>query len=182
LGLPKDLWPHFKQNLDAPQQDVAMRHAISAGTVWPNFHWLQLVVQADAATPLAGILNLRLELPLSPTRTRMYSWLAMDKRASAQYRKLAYETYVRTFGPSGIFDQDDMENWEDCTMTAMGPAAKRYTLHHKMGLHRARASDWPGPGIAYPDSYGEMTHRAWYAEWLRWMQMPLNGANKGIRA
>ena len=62
-----------------------------------------------------GFLNLRMELPLSPTRTRMYSWFAIDKAAEPEYRKASYETYVRTFGPGGIFDQDDMENWEDCT-------------------------------------------------------------------
>jgi hypothetical protein len=44
-----------------------------------------------------------------------------------------------------------------------------------MGLNRARATDWPGPGTAYPDSYGEMTQRAWYAEWLRVMTMPVGG-------
>ena len=29
--------------------------------------------------------------------------------------------------------------------------------------------DWTGPGLAYSDSYGEMTQRAWYGAWLDWM-------------
>jgi hypothetical protein len=62
-----------------------------------------------------------------------------------------------------------MENWEDCTRASIGPAARRYTLNHRMGLNRAADPDWPGPGPAYPDSYGEMTQRAWYAQWLEWM-------------
>jgi hypothetical protein len=73
---------------------------------------------------------------------------------------------VRTFGPSGIFDQDDMENWEDCTRANIGPAARRHTLHHKMGLNRPTDPSWPGPGLAYADSYGEMTQRSWYSAWL----------------
>jgi PAH dioxygenase large subunit len=181
LGLPKELWPQFKKNLNPGQLDIAMKHAYSAGTVWPNFHWLQLVSAGDTASKPVGILNLRLEIPVSPTRTRMYSWVAIDKSGSAEYRKHSYETYVRTFGPGGIFDQDDMENWEDCTITAVGPAAKRHTLHHKMGINRAKATDWPGPGTAYHDSYGEMTQRAWYGEWLKWMKTPLNGSNKAVR-
>ena len=84
---------------------------------------------------------------------------------------------MRTFGPGGIFDQDDMENWEECTAAARGPAAKRYTLHHKMGLYRETAPNWPGPGTCYPDSYGEMTQREWYAEWLRQMTRPLDPAD-----
>jgi PAH dioxygenase large subunit len=172
LGLPKSLWPRFKEHLNPAQAQIAQKHGYSAGTMWPNFHWLQLVTAGDTKSEPVGILNLRLEIPLSPTRTRMYSWFAIDKAAPPDYRKISYETYVRCFGPSGIFDQDDMENWEECTAAARGPAAKRYTLHHKMGLGRPTDATWVGPGTAYADSYGEMTQRAWYAEWLRRMRQP----------
>jgi hypothetical protein len=47
---------------------------------------------------------------------------------------------------------------------------------HKMGLNRAPDPKWPGPGIGYKDSYGEMTHREWYAEWLRCMSRPIVAA------
>jgi hypothetical protein len=30
--------------------------------------------------------------------------------------------------------------------------------------------------VSYADSYGEMTQRAWYAEWLRSMQRPTRAA------
>jgi PAH dioxygenase large subunit len=176
LGLPKALWPRFAQNLNPAQAGIAQKHGYSAGTMWPNFHWLQLVTAGDTKSAPTGILNLRLEIPLTPTRTRMYSWFAIDKDASPEYRKTSYETYVRTFGPAGIFDQDDMENWEECTAAARGPAAKRYALHHKMGIGRAPDTNWPGPGVSYADSYGEMTQRAWYAEWLRSMQRPTRAA------
>jgi PAH dioxygenase large subunit len=180
LGLPKTMWPRFKENLNPAQTDIAMKHGYSAGTVWPNFHWLQLTSAADTESTPVGILNIRLEIPINPTRTRMYSWFAIDKSAPAEYRKASYESYVRNFGPSGIFDQDDMENWEDCTAAAIGPAAKRHSLHHKMGLKRKQATNWAGPGTAYPDSYGEMTQRAWYGEWLNRMTTPLDGSDKTV--
>ena len=180
LGLPKELWPQFQKNLSPPQAKIALTHGYSAGTMWPNFHWLQLVTAGDMQAPPIGILNLRLEIPITPTRTRMYSWFAIDRDASPEYRKLSYETYVRTFGPAGIFDQDDMENWEECTSAARGPEAKRHSLHHKMGLNRPADPMWPGPGIGYKDSYGEMTQREWYAEWLRCMSRPM--ATVGGRA
>jgi PAH dioxygenase large subunit len=176
LGLPKELWPRFAKHLTPSQAKIAQMHGYSAGTMWPNFHWLQLVTAGDTEAPPIGILNLRLEIPITATRTRMFSWFAIDKDASPEYRKLSYETYVRTFGPGGIFDQDDMENWEECTAAAKGPAAKRYTLHHRMGLNRATDKSWPGPGISYKDSYGEMTHREWYSEWLRCMSWPIVGS------
>ena len=170
LGIPKEMWPRFKENLTAAQAQIAQDHGYSAGTMWPNFHWLQLVTAGDTRSEPVGILNLRLEIPLTPTRTRMYSWFAIDKDASPEYRKTSYETYVRTFGPAGIFDQDDMENWEECTAANRGPAAMRYALHHKMGIGRKPDPSWPGPGNCYADSYGEVTQRAWYAQWLRSMQ------------
>lgn len=173
MGLPKVLWPHFKEHLNPAQASIAQTHGYSAGTMWPNFHWLQLTSAADTESQPVGILNLRLEIPVSATRTRMYSWFAIDKQAPAAYRKASYETYVRNFGPGGMFDQDDLENWEECTAAARGPAAKRYPLHHKMGLKREPDGTWPGPGIGYADSYGEMTQREWYAEWLRCMTKPL---------
>jgi PAH dioxygenase large subunit len=182
MGLEKALRPRFAAHLNPAQTEIAMNHGYSAGTMWPNFHWLQLTTASDVETKPVGILNLRLEYPLSPTRTRMYSWFAIDKAASPEYRKASYESYVRNFGPGGIFDQDDMENWEECTAAQIGPAAKRHTLHHRMGLNRKPDPAWKGPGIGYPDSYGEMTQRAWYGEWLRWMTKPFangHGANGG---
>jgi nitrite reductase/ring-hydroxylating ferredoxin subunit len=169
LGLPHDLRAKFADSMNPDQVQIAMDHGISAGTIWPNFHWLQLVSAGDMDAEPVAFLNLRMEVPITPTRTRMWSWLAIDKDATPEYRKESYETYVRTFGPSGIFDQDDMENWEDCTRANIGPAAKRHTLHHKMGIGRATDPSWTGPGLAYSDSYGEMTQRAWYSAWLDWM-------------
>src|SRR4051794_9214574 len=159
FGLPQDLRGEFARHLAPAQAQIAGESTFSAGTVFPNFHWLQLFVTGDIESEGAPVLNIRMEQPLGRTRTRMWSWLAIDRDASPEYRKASYETAVRTFGPSGIFDQDDMENWEDCTRANIGPAAQRFTLHHKMGIHRPTDTSWPGPGTAYEDSYGEMTQR-----------------------
>jgi PAH dioxygenase large subunit len=169
MGLPHSLRAKFAENLNPDQVSMAVGTAYSAGTVWPNFHWLQLVSSGTLGQKDVPFLNLRLEVPLSPTRTRMWSWLMIDKAADLEYAKSSYETYVRTFGPGGIYDQDDMENWEDCTRASLGPAARKHTLHHRMGLGRPADTSWPGPGKAYRGSYGEMTQRSWYAAWLRFM-------------
>ncbi|MFI6350221.1 aromatic ring-hydroxylating dioxygenase subunit alpha [Streptomyces sp. NPDC050560] len=169
MGLPHALREKFPEHLDADQVLMAANTAYSAGTVWPNFHWLQLMSSGTLGQKDAPFLNLRMEVPISPTRTRMWSWLLIDSDADPEYTKTSYETYVRTFGPGGIYDQDDMENWEDCTRASLGPAARQHTLHHKMGLGRPVDESWPGPGTAYRGSYGEMTQRSWYAAWLRSM-------------
>ncbi len=68
-----------------------------------------------------------------------------------------------------IFEQDDMENWEECTRANKGAIAQRYPLHHGMGLHVPPDLSFEGPGTAWPGSYGEITQLRFYEEWKRWM-------------
>ena len=41
---------------------------------------------------------------------------------------------VRNFGPSGVFEQDDMDNWQNCTQTSRGAVARRQMLNYQMGM------------------------------------------------
>jgi PAH dioxygenase large subunit len=172
FGLPEELREQMKHNLPPDKYKIAEPVGISVGTVWPTFHYMHLQSSDVIDGRQWPFMNLRMEEPLTPTRTRMWSWFMVDKSASDAFKQRSMEAYVRTFGPAGIFDQDDMENWEDCTRSNVGPASKRFTMHHRMGVHRVPIADWPGPGTVYEDSYGEMTQREWYAQWLRQMQLP----------
>jgi PAH dioxygenase large subunit len=172
FGLPDALRVQMKRNLSADQYEIAAPTGISVGTVWPTFHYMHLQSSDVIGGRQWPFMNLRMEEPISPTRTRMWSWFMVDRSAEDAFKQRSMEAFVRTFGPAGLFDQDDMENWEDCTKANVGPASKRYTLHHRMGVHRTPVDNWPGPGTAYFDSYGEMTQRAWYGQWLRQMQLP----------
>lgn len=180
MGLPKHLRDKFADNLEPDQVEMAANVAYSAGTVWPNFHWLQLMTSGTIGEPAVPSLSLRLEVPISPTRTRMWSWLLVDEEADPQHIRAAYEAFVRCLGPAGIFDQDDMENWEDCTRSNLGPAARQHSLHHKMGIDRPVDESWRGPGAAYKGSYGEMTQRSWYAAWLNFMTKGWAGRKAGV--
>lgn len=169
FGLPKELVPEFERNLSDAQRELLRTHAWSVGTAFPNLSYMQVMVQGDVDSPPVTFLSFRMWQPLSHTRTRIHSWLMVDKDAPAEYRRRSYEAYVRTFGPSGIFEQDDMENWEECTRVNRGAIAQRYGLHHGMGLTVRPSPDFPGPGRAYPGAYGERTQLAFYGEWRRWL-------------
>ena len=96
----------------------------------------------------------------------------MDKCTPADFRKQSYETYVRTFGPAGIYEQDDAEIWEECTRVNQGAVAQSHSLHHGMGLHVPPDSTFPGPGTAYDGTFNEITQLGYYSEWLTWMTSP----------
>jgi PAH dioxygenase large subunit len=175
FGLPQELEPHFDRNLGPAQRELLRDHSWSVGTVFPNLSFLQVMVQGDLESPMVPFLCFRVWEPTGPTTTRISSYFMVEKEAPAEFRKMSYEAYVRTFGPSGIFEQDDMENWEDCTRVNSGKIAQRYGLHHGMGLHLEPNPDFIGPGKAYPGSYGERTQLAFYGEWQKWLTYGANG-------
>jgi hypothetical protein len=75
---------------------------------------------------------------------------------------------VRVFGPSGTFEQDDMDNWQGCTYTARGAVARRQALNYEMGLEHERYDDSLG-GWASEYRYSEGNHRRFYRRWAEMM-------------
>jgi PAH dioxygenase large subunit len=171
-GLPPELKEQMSLDRDPTRRELMKNTWFSVGTLFPNLSWMQIVIQGDPDTPATAFLNFRQWQPVSPTRTAVWSWLLLEKEAPAEYRKQSYDTYVRTFGPSGIYEQDDAEIWEECTRVNQGHVAQRYDLHHGMGLHVQPDPAWPGPGLAYDGTFNEITQLAYYQEWLRWLGSP----------
>jgi PAH dioxygenase large subunit len=169
LGMPKEMIPEFKRHLNTEQQAVMEQSTYTVGTVFPNLSYLHVFIPKSEGTPPCAFLAFKFWEPLAFNKTRIHSFLVVDKSAPEDFRKESMETYVRTFGPSGIFEQDDMENWEDCTLVNSGKIAQRYSLHHGMNFDVEPNPDFPGPGKAYPNSYGEKTQIDFYGEWKRWM-------------
>jgi phenylpropionate dioxygenase-like ring-hydroxylating dioxygenase large terminal subunit len=169
LGMPEELIPEYKRNLSPAQQAVMERTTFTVGTVFPNLSYLHVFIPSTEGVPPCSFLAFKFWEPVAHDKTRIHSFLVTDKAATPEFRRTSMETYVRTFGPSGLFEQDDMENWEDCTLVNSGKIAQRYDLHHGMGLDVQPDPDFPGPGKAYPNSYGERTQLAFYGEWQRWL-------------
>jgi phthalate 3,4-dioxygenase subunit alpha len=74
------------------------------------------------------------------------------------------------FGISGMFEQDDVENWVSITDMATGSMARRLNLNSRMGLTSAGQPIKPpldafaGPGVAY-QGFGEFNQRHWLRMW-----------------
>jgi phenylpropionate dioxygenase-like ring-hydroxylating dioxygenase large terminal subunit len=171
-GLPQHIRDQMARDPDETRRELIKNTWFNVGTVFPNFSYLQIEIQGDPGTPATPFLNFRLWQPISATRTAVWSWLFMDKGVSAEFHKRSYDTYVRTFGPSGIYEQDDAEIWEECTRVNGGKVAQQYSLHHGMGLHVPPDTAFPGRGTAYEGTFTEVTQLAWYEEWRRWLTEP----------
>jgi hypothetical protein len=85
------------------------------------------------------------------------------------------------FGSSGMFEQDDVENWVSITDMAAGTMARRLLLNSRMGLTSADKPIKPplagfsGPGTAY-QGFGEFNQRHWLGMWSDHLAGAADGA------
>src|SRR3989442_6629412 len=93
------------------------------GTVFPNFSMLRATSR-----------TLRVWQPRGPDKTEVWSWLYVDKAAPPRVKEAIRLAAVRGFSPSGTFEQDDMDNWQECTRTCRGVVTRRVALNTQMGL------------------------------------------------
>jgi 3-phenylpropionate/trans-cinnamate dioxygenase subunit alpha len=128
-----------------------------AGTVFPNFSMLWPTSR-----------TFRIWHPRGPGRTEAWAWLYVDKAAPPEVKEAVRLAGVRVFGPSGTFEQDDMDNWQGCTETGRGAVARRYPLNYEMGLGHERFDADLGAWTS-DHRYGESNHRHFYRRWAQLM-------------
>src|SRR5213595_507139 len=129
-----------------------------AGTVFPNFSMLRPTSR-----------TIRVWHPRGPDKTEVWAWCYADKAAPAHVKEAIRVAGVRVFGPSGTFEQDDMDNWQGCTETARGAVARRQALNYEMGLGHERF-DTDLKAWASDHRYSESNHRRFYRRWAQLME------------
>ena len=123
-------------------------------------------------------ISIRLWQPISKNETEVYSWFAVDSAAPPEYKKNSYQAYLMCFGSTGMFEQDDVENWVSLTNTAGGSMARRLLLNSRMGLladdrpvvNTLPATAFHGPGRAQV-GYNENNQRELLKLWADHLEM-----------
>ena len=128
------------------------------GTVFPHFSLLRGTSR-----------TLRVWQPRGPDKTEVRSLVFMDKAAPPEVKRAVRLAGIRGFSPSGSFEQDDMDNWQECTQTCRGVMSRRMHLHTRMGLGHERFD--PALGASVSDGrFSESNHRAFYRRWAELME------------
>ena len=127
------------------------------GTVFPNFSMLRPTSR-----------TLRVWHPRGPDKTEVWAWVYVDKAAPAEVKAAIRLAGARVFGPSGTFEQDDMDNWQECTQTGRGVVARRALLNYEMGLGHERF-DAELQAWASDHHLSESNHRQFYRRWAQLM-------------
>ena len=174
LGMPSDenvfepgMLETFKARLSPEQFDVLRQIKNMHCTVFPNLSFL--ISSARLGGKLISHTNMKVWLPKGPNRIEVLSWGLVEKDAPPEWKARSSQHYVLTFGPSGIFDQDDSETWIDITRNAGTPAARDLEFYYVQGIGRARAVEFAGPGEVYASKYSENNARQFYRRWLELM-------------
>ncbi len=127
------------------------------GTIFPNFSFLR-----------AASRTFRVWQPRGPDQIELWSWVYVDKAAPPEVKESIRLAGVQGFSPGGTFEQDDMDNWQECTRTARGVVSRRYPLNMQMGL----GHDGPDEALMASASdykFSESNHRQFYRRWAQLM-------------
>ena len=123
------------------------------GTVFPNFS----ILRASSRT-------FRVWHPKGPGKIEIWSCVFVDKAAPPEVKEAMRIAGIRGFSPSGTFEQDDMDNWQECTQTGRGVVAGRQQLNIQMGLgHEGFDEDLNAWASDFRMS--ESNHRIFYKRW-----------------
>jgi 3-phenylpropionate/trans-cinnamate dioxygenase subunit alpha len=128
-----------------------------AGTVFPNFSMLKPTSR-----------TFRVWHPRGPEKTEVWAWVYVDKAAPPEVKEANRLAGIRVFGPAGVFEQDDMDNWQACTQTGRGVVARRHPLNYEMGLGHERWNDELKASVS-DYRFSESNQRQFYQRWAQLM-------------
>jgi phenylpropionate dioxygenase-like ring-hydroxylating dioxygenase large terminal subunit len=117
-----------------------------------------------------GGIQMCLRLPRGPNATELWWFTIMPKNAPEPLRRSMIGMATHLFGPAGLLEQDDGENWSQSTRSARGVASRKLGQHLAMGLgHGETTAVGDGSGRAIEGLISEHGQRWLYRAWTEWM-------------
>jgi phenylpropionate dioxygenase-like ring-hydroxylating dioxygenase large terminal subunit len=181
VGYPDQMIENMKRSWSADQLDVIGRDGfmISAASVFPNMSLVHNWPRVEESDDVLPFITIRTWQPIGPDETEVLSWFVVDAEAPEEFKALSYKAYLMCFGSTGMFEQDDVENWVSLTSTAGGSMARRLLLNSRMGLLEdgspvvpaLTGEQFAGPGEAHV-GYGEYNQRHMLNRWAEYLERP----------
>jgi 3-phenylpropionate/trans-cinnamate dioxygenase alpha subunit len=120
-------------------------------------------------TWVTGTGQISLRIPRSPNRTEIWWFTFVDRNLPPEVRRFAVSIANRIFGPAGVLEQDDGENWSQSTMQTNGVASNRLPNLLTMGLGRGEVIK--EHGLARIETTTNEHAQLWtYHAWAQWMK------------
>jgi hypothetical protein len=106
--------------------------------------------------------------PVRPEEIQIWSYCYVDKDAPQDIKNALRVASIRAHSPAGTFEQDDMDNWQECTSTTRGFVSRSMDLNNQMGLGHEAYDELLGAWTS-DHAMSESNHRAFYRRWAELM-------------
>jgi hypothetical protein len=168
LGHDEKVWPEFAAKLTPEQLDIATRRLVMVCTVFPNFSFIESVMQnmGDDLPPVATM-SARLWYPVSATVTEMYSWLFVPKHASPDWKRRSQIALARAFGLGGMLELDDFTNWSSTTQASAGPVGMSLENDYTALPEQPVAGTTIRGQVFAGSPHHDVNFRVFFSEWRR---------------
>ena len=159
---PEEIIQEYEESIRAETLDRLgprlERMTPNVGTVFPNMSFLR-----------GSSRSFRVWHPKGPDKIEVISCQFVDKAAPPEVKEALRVTGLRAFGPAGALEQDDMDNWEECTRVNRGAVTRRYSLNYQMGLGHDRFDEELGAWSS-DFRFSDSNPRYFYQRWADLMQ------------
>ena len=112
--------------------------------------------------------SLRLLHPRGPLQTEIWTFHIQERDAPEDVRRLTRRRAQVTFGISGMLEQDDMDNFRQCTQSGLSPRGRKIMQTLSMGLGH-ETTHHTLPGVVAGARVNEVPQRALYRRWQEFM-------------
>ncbi|MEQ8165061.1 MAG: aromatic ring-hydroxylating dioxygenase subunit alpha [Alphaproteobacteria bacterium] len=130
------------------------------GTIFPNVSFSN------------GVMSMGTWHPDGPEQTEVWRIFLVPAEAPREVKDVLRHYAIRYQGPSGLTEQDDMENWTYAHEGARGTVARRFPFNYQMGSGHERRSwpaSWLGASAYATEDVSEQNQREFFTHWARMM-------------
>lgn len=111
-----------------------------------------------------------LRLPRGPNATELWWYTFVPKAAHPDLKRSIVRMATHFFGPAGLLEQDDGENWSQSTRAAKGVASRQLGQYLGMGLGHGEVAHVANKDGRYIEGQiSEHGQRWFYRGWRDWM-------------
>lgn len=167
FGYPESMWPAFEERLNPAQQDLMSAMSVGHGSVFPNMSFIEnFKTNIDGPDLHARYVRITIRYPINGTTSEQLWFFLCPKGADPEWARLSRLGYMRTNGPSGLFEIDDTENFVGISEASMGDRSRGLPVVLEGGRHHPKTPVELGwPGAVVEGDRTERTIRNFHRRW-----------------
>ena len=172
-GYPEDMWEQCERNLTPEQADLMSCLSVNHGSIFPNMSFIEnFKTNVDGPDLHARYIRITIRYPISATHSEQVWFFLQPRNADPEWCRLSSLAYLRTNGPSGMFELDDTENFVGISEASVGDYARTKPVDYLGGLHHKLTPAEVGwPGRVVDGDRTEHTLRAFHRRWNELMKV-----------